>query len=228
MSASSPGAELDHQVSQLRRCLRLQSMRALWLSARKAEAAMIEVVEVRVEVVDEEEEGLAGIREIAEESDGRVGHRFGRRVFVAARRVFEVDVVALLETRVPLCRQQNVAHDTGRPVAVAREDLGQGVGRLRELGEDVVDPQGRGVKAGDHRGDRGLGPGSGRVRAFEADRSPREGVDVRRGRARVAVAAEMVRAQRVDHDEEDVGGRGGGAADDCGGEQRQARAASRL
>src|SRR5204862_1202640 len=54
-------------------------------------------------------------------------------------------------------------------------------------------------------------------RARETDRGPSKRVDPRRRRARISVAAEVVRAERVDEIDDDVRSRAEGATRDGGG-----------
>ena len=151
----------------------------------------------------------------------------GGGVGVFELHVLEVEVVALVGLQLVA-----VGEEDGR-----REERGGLPARLLQRnGQRVVGGLGgqpgqrRVVLPGQHRGDRERGVRRLGVGPFEADRPAGEGVDVRRGGARVAVGAHVVGAKRVDGDQHDVGvGPGGtrrsGAAGD--GWRRRARRRAR-
>ena len=87
-----------------------------------------------------------------------------------------------------------------RLVSVRTKKRGQGLGILAR----ALEQQRPHVLSRHQRRDGIRGVGRRAVGMFEDDGLARERVDVRRGRARVAVGAQMIGAERVDGEEHDV------------------------
>src|SRR5438874_3113510 len=94
----------------------------------------------------------------------------------------------------------------GRRVAAIAQDLGQRRGVCRKLvAAEIVHPRRHREAARKDRGVRGQRDRHGSVSLREAHACARQGVDVRRLDSSVAVTAQVVRAQGVNGDEDDVG-----------------------
>ncbi len=165
---------------------------------------------VRVEQVHPHEDGPRGGR--LPQPRQRRGHRLvsaafdvgGPRRVVAAREPVVVDRKATTEAEPVVHRKPG--HEGCRLVAGLREPLGDRghVGAENEPGV-VANPMAQRRQAGENRrvrGQRQRNVGHG-VRKPDAPR--RQRVDHWRRRAPIAVAAQMVRAERVDRHEQDVG-----------------------
>jgi hypothetical protein len=133
-------------------------------------------------------------------------HARGR---AAALDAIVVEIESACETEAPV---EDVGGDeSGRRVSAALQDGGQGRRVRREDRAAVeMDAVVRRLPPAEDRGVRGQGEGYGGQRLFE-HRPPRgQRVEVWGGARLRAVGADVVRAQRVDGDEEDARARRGG------------------
>ena len=130
-----------------------------------------------------------------------LGHREGSRLRPAQTVV--VDVEAPVEPEPGIERER--AHEGPGAPSPLVENRGEGgpVGRETEA-RVVVNAVAQGVQAGEQVGVRGQGHDVVRPGRLEANALGGEAVDPRRPRVAPAVAAERVRAQRVDGDDQDA------------------------
>ena len=142
-------------------------------------------------VVEEEQERLLAV--VAQPRD-RAVERLARPQHVRLGHLLE-EVVRVEDERAHL-------------VAVGREGAKERLGRGIERGVPVQVSVVVRVEPGHHRGHRRRGPGRGADRLVEANTARGELVDRPRVEETGAVAAEMVRAQRVRHVDDDVHERG--------------------
>jgi hypothetical protein len=177
------------------------------LGAAARETVLVEarrpVGRVRLEVVEVEEEGA------------RQGVEGGEGALVDAHRrlpgaVLEEQVEAAPETSVRVvdaraAPDHRAGRDRGGRPAAGVEELGEG----REAVGNADPPLGLpdealGELRGEERVDRGEGAAGLAARVGEDDGLAREGVERRARRARIAVGPEVVGAQGIDEDEDDV------------------------
>src|SRR2546426_3467763 len=141
--------------------------------------------------------------------------------------VIEVGFKPLIESESGV--ENGRADKGGRRVAAIAQALGQGRGVCRELvAAEIVHPRRHGEAARKDYGVRGQRDRHGSVSLREPGAKARQGVDVRRLNASVAVTPQVVRAQGVNGDEDDVGlrassSRGSVLGEDAGygGQQRE-------
>ena len=176
----------------------------------RAEGLRRLVGRVRVVEVDPGEERL--LRAALEPGQRSVDHLVGGPLHAAEVEVLVllqveaivVDLEALVEA--PPAVEDERADERSRRVALLPQGFGD---RLllrpqRGVSVDAHAVMGR-VHARHDRGVRRLGQRRRRGGLGEEDAAPREAVEVRGARPRIAVAAEMVGARRVQRDEDDVG-----------------------
>ena len=191
---------------------------------------------VRIEVVHEEEERLRSLP--WQPAERRVGDPVGGRLEPRLQPVSRSRQTEVLERPEPALEAErpvdiNVRHEGAGHVAGALQHLRQGRDLRREPQAVVLDAVARRVASRLDRHHRGQGPGRGRPGALEDGRPGCQPVDRRRGRTRVAVGPEMIGAQRVDHDEQDVrvarviAPRGAARQQERQGEERQREARAR-
>ena len=173
-----------------------------------------QVRSVNVEVVEEEEERAGGER--VEQLDGAPVHERGADEIGRADEAAEpigrgrkgglvvVDAPALGEPVLPR-QERHGRNDPGRTVTERRQSFGEGldvfVQRFLEAFHAVLVR----IEAGEHRHVRGKGPVRRAPSPLENDTFAGEPIDIRARRARVAVGRQVVGAQRVDRDQNEVG-----------------------
>ena len=147
--------------------------------------------------VEEEEEALAGLQPLEEVDAAAEGGRHGAvAVAVAADELVEAAAEAVAPADVsPL-------GEAGGAEAAALEDLGHRLHLRRQHGVGGEHPVLARVEAGQHRHVGDEGARELRVRLLEQSSPPRQRIEERRGGACIAVAAEMVGAQRVNRDQD--------------------------
>ena len=160
---------------------------------------------VGIDVVDVEEERLVAVR--LQPGEHPPVDRRRVRLVVVGRRLAgraEEGLEAAGET-VPRV-EDPVAEEAAGLVAAPRHRLGQGRDPRRDaVGRGVVAEELARLAAGHERDHRRQGPGRLGVGVLHHDPRPRQGAgDVGRGVAPVAVGSQVVVAQGVDQDEEDV------------------------
>jgi hypothetical protein len=165
-----------------------------------------DVARVRIAVVEPQEErgGVAG----AAAQPGERGVAHGLRLLL---RVIAPDLDVALEAlgEAVLARQVGVGGDGVGGVAGFAQRLGRGAVVLGEDAARHVQAVAADVQTGEQRGDARRGLGELRHGVREAQPARRQSVELRRGRARIAVAAQVVGAQRVGGDQQQVGTRAG-------------------
>jgi hypothetical protein len=164
-----------------------------------------EVVAVYVVVVDEEKPPLP--RELLRPLERLIGDRARRLALCHALH----DVAELLKAALePEGLAEIVGvHDRSGRKAARRELAREGRDRIREFRIRRREPVAARIDTREERGMRRKRPWGGDVTS--SNTTPlREGIETRRGRARVPVRTEMVRSQGVDRDEQDAGRGGAG------------------
>ena len=179
---------------------------------------------MQVEKMDENENGLAALR--AQPALGGAHHqRRGPAVAhgVAVRGVAGekhrtrerregveaegavVEVEALVQAH--LAFEENAADERGGLVALRVQHGGQSHGARRQRLGVLLDPVFEGISRGEQRGVRGQRQRNLRIHGREHSARLGVGVDVRRVNERVAVGAEVVRAEGVDGNQDNRRGR---------------------
>ena len=114
-----------------------------------------------------------------------------------------------------------IARHTQASVAGSPEQLGHGLDIGGERRQEGQRPVLRGQAGREERGDRGLRPGAWCARPSEAHPACGERIQLRRRVALVPIGAHVVGAQRIDDDQDEVGGRSGGNGGGRTGEQER-------
>ena len=102
-------------------------------------------------------------------------------------------------------REEDVRDDGGGRESGGLESLGQGFETRRERGSPAPGPVTGGVFPGEQRCDTGKSPRRGSVGPVEYDCGGGEAIQLPRCVAIVSVRAQVVRAQGVDRDEQQIG-----------------------
>ena len=163
---------------------------------------------VRIEVVHPQEPGPPPLLQLVEEAQRELGHRLGAVGVGAAAAVRQLP--GLDELVEPLVEEE-VAADRGVAdhgvggVAVALQHFGEHQETARHrLAGGAHDAVVLGVGGGEERGEGGGGLRPLRLRLVEAHPAGRQAVERRRGRPHVSPGREVVGAQGVDGDQQDV------------------------
>ena len=154
---------------------------------------------VRLHGVEIEEEGRVPLPSRSQPAGGR-GVDVGRRAVLPRQQLVGLEPLAEAEA----ARHVAVGDEPRGAVPLLPQPLGQGDGLPGEDVPPAVDAVGAGQQAGEEGGGGGAGPGGLGHGVPEEGRLAGEGVDARRDRPRVAVAAEVVRPQGVHEIEDDV------------------------
>ena len=165
---------------------------------------MATVFVVRVEVVHEEKEGTLVFAEFLQERQRALRHPDGRHVRVPLGLVGVEYFEALVEA--VLGPDEAVTHHARGGEPRLRQPLGQRLRRSGKRRQHEVETVTVRVLPREDRRHGGLGPWGRGIGAVEAHAAFGQLFEGRRGIARVAVGAQVVRAQGVDQDQQDVPG----------------------
>ena len=173
-----------------------------------AVACVRQVLVVRIEVVHPQEERriIRTLLLALQPRDRLLGHRRRADDLVGLRGCAHQRVVdvhkALLQAVLP--GQEHVRHDqTGIPACIAQV-LGQRVMFAFQAAVHLPTPMRGGVQRSEKAGERRQGPRSRRVRVLKDRCLGSKRIDVGRSGPRVAITAQVIRAQRVDGHDQDV------------------------